>query len=65
MIEQFGQIVTRDMLRSNFFYTIGTKLLPGQYSVVLKSANREIYRREFLLTGQPPTSTQMDTLLTN
>lgn len=64
-IEQFGQIVARDSLRSPFFYRLGNKLVPGEYSVVLKSANREIYRRNFQLVGSPPTTEQADALLTN
>ena len=50
-IEQFGQFVPRESLRANFFYTIGDKLVAGRYSMVLKSANKEIYRRHFTMTG--------------
>lgn len=52
-IEQFGSIVSREMLRYNFVYTVGNKLLPGEYSMVLKSANKEIYRRKLRIVGQP------------
>ncbi|MEO1981047.1 MAG: HTTM domain-containing protein [Fuerstiella sp.] len=51
-IEQFGQFVPRESLRANFFYTIGNKLVAGRYSMVLKSANQEIYRRHFSMTGE-------------
>ncbi len=51
-IEQFGRFVPRESLRANFFYTIGNKLVAGRYSMVLKSANQEIYRRHFTLTGE-------------
>jgi hypothetical protein len=64
-IEQFGQIVSRDSLRSPFFYQLGNKLEPGSYDVVLKSANKEIYRRSFDLVGTPPATAQADALLTN
>ncbi|MEQ9406281.1 MAG: HTTM domain-containing protein [Fuerstiella sp.] len=64
-VEQFGQFVTRDMLRANFIYHIGNKLLPGEYSMLLKSANQEIYRRPFRLTGTPPQQTLDAGLLTN
>lgn len=52
-IEQFGQFVTREMMWSNFVYKFGNKLLPGEYKMVLKSANKEIYSRPFRLTGTP------------
>ena len=53
-IEQFGQFVTREMLNTNFLYEFGNKLVPGEYFMVLKSANKEVYRRPFTLTGTPP-----------
>ncbi len=65
MIEQFGQFVTRDMLRANFHYSIGNKLLPGKYDLVLRSANQEIYRRPFSLTGTPPETPLSAGVLTN
>lgn len=65
-VEQFGQFVTREMLRSDFYYTLGNRLLPGEYSMVLKSANEEIYRRNFTLTGEACKSTYLqDTMMTN
>ncbi|MCR9201979.1 MAG: HTTM domain-containing protein [Planctomycetaceae bacterium] len=53
-IEQFGQFVTREKLKTNFIYEFGSKLVPGDYFMVLKSANKEVYRRPFVLTGTPP-----------
>ena len=64
-IEQFGQFVTRDMLRANFSYKFGNKLVPGNYQMVLKSANQEIYRRKFALNGTPEPTANNNTLLTN
>ena len=57
-IEQFGQFVTREMMRANFFYRLGNKLIPGDYAVVLKSANQEISRRAFSLSGTPCGTTE-------
>ena len=64
-IEQFGQFVTREMLRANFFYNIGNKLVPGRYSMVLKSANQEIYRRPFTLFGENGEHESTQTVTTN
>lgn len=65
-IEQFGQIVTRETLRTNFFYTIGNRLVAGNYDMVLKSSNQEIYRRSFQLSGQPCDSSHLQSsMMTN
>ncbi|MEZ6123236.1 MAG: HTTM domain-containing protein [Planctomycetaceae bacterium] len=64
-IDQFGQFVTRDMMRANFEYALGNRLVAGDYVMVLKSANQEIYRRPFRLTGTPPQSNSVESLLTN
>lgn len=64
-IEQFGQFVTREMMRSNFVYKFGNKLLPGSYNMVLKSANKEIYSRPFELTGTPEEQFGISQALTN
>ena len=65
-IEQFGQIVTRETLRTNFFYTIGNRLVAGNYDMVLKSSNQEIYRRSFQLSGQPSDSSHLQSsMMTN
>ncbi len=64
-IERFGQFVTREMLRADFYYTFGDRLPPGRYSIVLKNTNQEIYRRNFTLTGQPPANNRSQGVLTN
>ena len=61
-IEQFGQFVTREKLRANFFYIIGNKLQPGNYSLVLRSDSKDIYRRPFRLVGTPVQQTGSDVL---
>ncbi len=65
VVERFGQFVTREMLRANFTYRFGNRLLAGEYSMVLRNANQEIYRRDFKLTGEPPMQTTNQDLLTN
>lgn len=64
-IEQFGNIVSREQLRYNFIYSIGNKLVPGDYTMVLRSANREVYRRDFRLVGDPRDLMTEDIMLTN
>lgn len=65
-VEQFGQFVTRERLRTDFYYTIGNRLLPGDYEMVLKSANQEIYRRGFRLTGETCQATNLQSsMMTN
>ncbi len=64
-IEQFGQFVTREMLRANFSYKIGNKLIPGNYHMVLKSANQEIYEGKFTLSGTPNEGKPGGSVLTN
>lgn len=65
-VEQFGQFVTRDMLRTDFYYTIGNRLVAGEYEMVLKSSNQEIYRRKFSLSGQACESTSLQSsMMTN
>lgn len=65
VIERFGQFVTREMLRANFTYKFGTRLSAGDYTMVLKNANQELYHRDFKLTGEPPLMTTNQDLLTN
>jgi hypothetical protein len=50
-IEQFGQFINRESMLADFKYFLGNKLLPGEYNIVLKSANQEIARRRFQLNG--------------
>ena len=40
-------VVAREYPRSNFFYQVDSSLTPGQYSVVLVTAGREVARRDF------------------
>ncbi len=65
IIERFGQFVTREMLRANFEYYIGNRLIPGQYEIVLRSSGQDIYRRRFQLTGTPTTESGVPAYLTN
>lgn len=65
MIEQFGQFVTRDMLRATFTYQFGNWLVPGKYHIVLKNNRQEISRRRFTLTGEAPETPAAQTLMTN
>lgn len=65
LIEMSGQFVTRDMLRANFFYDTGNKLVPGEYAIVLRSSGKEIFTRNFTLTGDPGSIPEMAGLLTN
>ncbi|MEZ6128109.1 MAG: HTTM domain-containing protein [Planctomycetaceae bacterium] len=65
IIEQFGQFMTRDMLRANFTYEFGNRLVPGHYNMVLKNAKQEIYRRGFELTGKVPADAHASTVMTN
>lgn len=64
-VEHAGQFVTRDMLHANFIYETGNALVPGKYSVVLKSSNKEVFRREFTLTGDPEAVPTMNEMMTN
>lgn len=50
IIDELGQVVTRDMMRTNFGYTLGQSLEPGLYALVLKTKGREIGRRVFTVT---------------
>ncbi len=64
-IEQSGQFVTRDMLHANFFYHTGNSLIPGRYSIVLRSSGSEIFHRPFELIGDPGSVPEMREMLTN
>jgi HTTM domain len=65
IIEMSGQFVTREMLRANFFYDTGNKLVPGEYKVVLRSSGKEIFTRKFILSGDPESLPTMTGMLTN
>lgn len=64
-IEQSGLIVTRDQLYANFAYQTGNALLPGRYSMLLRSSGKDISRRTFTLRGDPASLPEMGELLTN
>ena len=65
IIDSAGQYVTRDSLWANFKYQAGSRMSPGDYSLVLKSGGKEIARRHFKLTGDPNTLPQPIPMLTN
>lgn len=56
LIERGGLIVTRQILRTNFFYTLNEALEPGQYQFVFLSSGTEVARRTFSLETEfvPP-----------
>lgn len=49
VLDRVGQVVTREMLRSNFIYRLTEALEPGEYSLVVKMAGEEITRRKITL----------------
>ena len=49
LIERGGQIVTRKMLRANFFFTLNEVLEPAEYQFVFLSSGTEVARRAFAL----------------
>lgn len=49
IVDRTGQVATRSMIRSNFLYNLTDSLAPGRYSLVLKTAGREIARRAITL----------------
>ncbi|MEX0704735.1 MAG: HTTM domain-containing protein [Planctomycetales bacterium] len=53
-IDEVGQVVPRESLRSNWYFPIDRGLDPGKYSLVLKNAGREIERRPFRIVGDGP-----------
>lgn len=65
IVDTSGQFVTRDALWANFSYQTGSKLSPGDYWMVLKSAGKEISRRPFKLSGDPNSLPPMAPMLTN
>lgn len=65
IIDSAGQYVTRDSLWANFKYQAGSRMSPGDYSLVLKSGGKEIARRHFKLTGDPDSLPQPIPMLTN
>ncbi len=49
LIDRVGSMVSREMLRANYFYKLPASLEPGDYFLVLKSAGQEICRRKVTL----------------
>jgi len=49
VLERVGQIVTREQMRSNFFFSMKNSIKPGDYFLVLKSKGREITRKKITL----------------
>ena len=65
IFDSSGQFVTRDSLWANFTYQTGSKMAPGDYWMILKSAGKEIARRPFKLSGDPGSLPPMAPMLTN
>ncbi len=55
VLDTTGQVITREQLRGHFYYRLGSRLTPGSYNLVLRSAGEEITRRSFTLSGEPCT----------
>lgn len=65
IIEQSGRFVTREMMYETFSYATGNSLVPGNYSMVLRSSGRDIFRRRFRLTGDAAVIPEMGEINTN
>jgi hypothetical protein len=48
-LDRVGQIVSRETLRANFYYSLSEVLEPGEYFFVLKSGGHEVMRRRIVL----------------
>lgn len=54
IVSRVGQVVTREMFRGHFTYSLNERFEPGEYSMVLRSRGKEVMRRKFtLLPGIP------------
>jgi len=51
-INRVGNIVPRENMVAQFKYLLTDALTPGKYFLVIKSRNKEICRREFLVKGE-------------
>lgn len=49
LVEQVGQILSREMLRGDWNYVLGDALEPGRYDFVLKVSGRDVVRRSIEL----------------
>jgi len=52
LVYRVGQIVPREKLRANTFYTLSEALTPGIYQLVVKAAGREVMRKSFTLKAR-------------
>ncbi|MCH7989893.1 MAG: HTTM domain-containing protein, partial [Planctomycetes bacterium] len=50
LIDRVGKIVSREMLRANFYYKLTEALDPGRYYLVLSCAGKEVMRSGIILT---------------
>ncbi len=65
VLDVTGKFVTREQLYASFPYALNSRLLPGNYWMVLKSSGVEISRRQFSLGGDPAQACPTDSLMTN
>jgi hypothetical protein len=52
LIERFGQVMTRERIRSHFFLDMSERYPPGEYDLVLQIEGREVMRRRIALRAQ-------------
>ena len=64
-VQQSGIFVTREMMFANFFYETGNSLVPGNYSMVLRSSGKDVFRRSFTLSGDAGSLPEMGEMATN
>ena len=65
IVQTAGLFVTREMMFANFFYETGNSLVPGKYSMVLRSSGKDVFRRSFELTGDVAAVPEMGEMSTN
>ena len=53
ILDRVGMIITREQSRASFAYVLGPVLKPGNYSLVLKTDGRELFRRDITLLDNP------------
>jgi hypothetical protein len=52
LIHRTGTIASREMFHIHFYYTLGDGLVPGDYTMVLRSRGQEILRYPFVLKAK-------------
>ncbi len=57
LVERSGRVITREVNRQNFAYSICDAVPAGDYELVLKLAGKEITRRTFTVTGPGDSTT--------